>query len=1027
MPLPPFSELATRATINGTLDPFKILVNSAEEFLNDILQNDYRIREGISNESAPRNVDGEYVFADGVGGNEIVIGIKDYMTREKLSQYRAINAIGDAMFGDKTRDVGRELVDAIKTIFLPWVLVDVLVGLPVSADEQETMSPNHLGGFNGLPDDITYEHVNVFREYVAGKVGIDMVRKTISTRKSEVPKDLPPSNESIQRIREIFNLLFREKMLIELVRVIGELKDPSNSVPDIKALYESYVSSQRTEYATACKSLVATLYPGEEGGSQTNPDIPNIPNIRHRYYEHRPVSQNTVFAVDTKTREPNDGSTKPVKRLRTTNARYQYSNDTVAHVLLQTIQFGRWWAGMSFESVNGCLALMAGILVDFKSAEYAGFVPINVPPNGADIAHDVVVVEDTSRIKRPSGGIPRARMSAQFSLDELKNNGNLYQYESFTGRCAQYGYLKFIHLLLNAYDVTMIEKYQENDGTDMRIDIQNPTKNNIRQMMLSMDVEERNGVISGLTIFTTLCMVDGEWSVSKLNEFAMNPKSIDMVLHGGTGLAGVSPLLVRGNSMGMYGFTDKPDIVDVKITGGSAESFGPSDTFDIANPDNRQNVRISAADGTRYVPVIVWSGDMSTISRFTESVGEILGDTYVSRGALFADLVGQVMVTASKPPRILGTSIAHGLETVARTASVMIPPIAITSNLVAMPAKYIFNIAVYDEMSQYSPFGLGQIIGRPIFNGIRSAYLVVQLVSLVGMGVVQPRIVRYIDVPLRQLWSGIVELLSKDVLVRDNDLLGVKYPTRFTYIKRVDRISKYGDNNILDRSDAELIAKLVLNEYLYEAVWRSMETEWYSYNQKIVDRLRDFIETEGVSKDIKSLFENFYFAALDETVARQNSIIGNSVRIMLSNIFADSNRDLLFPDYADFIRVCSSQTKSTVDKETGEPVTYQTCTRISCERADLEAYERAFKETFPDLELDEIGLISTVRGINDRLGGDIVTGNRDLDNVIRNFPFELTDSSTDTSFQKSVIGLFDETIDEVKDLGERMLRNIMNH
>jgi len=1015
------------------------MVDSAEEFLAGILKDDKSITRDISEQSASRNSDGEYVFADGPDGNEIVIGIKDYLTRVKLRQYNAIFSLSDAMYGDKTRDIGRELVDTIKTVFLPWILVDVLIGLPVEEDvsEEEMNSQFNFGGYTALPDNIAYEHVNVFREYIDGTVDIDVVKKTMNAiselpvRVPDVPfMDLPFSGPpkvnatmiAIETISGVFNLLFREKILIELVRTVGELKYATTNVPNVKPLYESYVTSQRAEYETAYKSLIAKLYPGENATPQSSM---GRTNTRHRYYEHNPVSQNTVFAVDTETRDKRHDSSTLVKCLRTTNARYRYSNDTVGHVLLQTIQFGKWWGGMTLETMTGCLGLITGILIDIETVDRAGFIPINVPLNSADIAGDVAVVYADGNFKPPIP-IPKARDSrGEIPLDLI----NMIKLTDYSGVISangsplfkKYGYLSFLHILLNAYDVVMVEKFQERNGSNIQLDIDVYTKNNIRQTLDIMETSAIENIVSGLTTFATLCMVDGVWNVPKLNNFVMDLKSIDTVLHGGKNMGGVSILFTPDfaiNSGG--GFTTSPDITNVKISDKHMMSF------DIAIPDIRQNMRISAADGTRYIPVIVRGGGTSVVTRFIERVEDIFGDTYVSRGALFTDLVGQAVVTASKPPRILGTIIGSGLETVARTASVVVPPIAIATNLAAIPAKYIFNVAVYDEMSQYSPFGLGQIVGRPIINGVQSVYLVVQFISLVGMGVVQPRIVRYINVPLRQLWSEFVGLLSKDTLSRDTDLAGVDYPTRFTYLKRVDRVAQYGDNNILDRSDAELIVKLVVNEYLYEVVWNSMKTEWYSYNRKIVDRLREFIETDDVSADIKSLFDNFYFSTLDAAVAQENSIFGNSVRIMLSNIFADTNRDMLFPDYTNFIRVCKSRNKNTVNKETGETVSYQTCTRISCERADLVVYENMFRKTFPDLDLEDIGLIAMVKGINQRLGGDIITGNNVLDKVIQNFPFELTDTSTDGSFQKSVIGLFDETIDEVKDLGERMLRNIMN-
>ena len=1036
MPDIPFSELVKRSVINNSSStPFKIMVDSAEEFLAGILKDDKSITRDISERSASRNSDGEYVFTDGPDGNEIVIGIKDYLTRVKLRQYNAIFSLSDAMYGDKTRDIGRELVDTIKTVFLPWILVDVLIGLPVEEDvrEEEMNSQFNFGGYTALPDNIAYEHVNVFREYIAGTVGIDVVKKTVNTISElpvRVPNDMdlpfpdlpfsgPPKVNAIETISGVFNLLFREKILIELVRTVGGLKHATTNVPNVKPLYESYVTSQRAEYETAYKSLIAKLYPGENATPQSSM---GRTNTKHRYYEHKPVSQNTVFVVDTETRDKRHDSSTLVKCLRTTNARYRYSNDMVGHVLLQTIQFGRWWGGMTLETMTGCLGLITGILIDIETVDHAGFIPINVPLNSADIAGDVAVVYADGNFNPP---IPKARDSrGEIPPIDLINRIKLTDYSGVVSANGvpfkKYGYLSFLHILLNAYDVVMVEKFQEKNGGDIQLDIDVYTKNSIRQTLDIMETSAIENIVSGLTTFATLCMVDGVWNVPKLNNFVMNLKSIDTVLHGGKNMGGASILFTPDFVINSDGFTTSPDITNIKIAGKHMMSF------DIASPDIRQNMRISTADGTRYIPVIVRGGGASVVTRFIESVGDIFEDTYVSRGSLFTDLVGQAVVTASKPPRILGTMIGSGLETVARTASVVIPPIAIATNLVAIPAKYIFNVAAYDEMSQYSPFGLGQIFGRPIINGVQSVYLVVQLISLVGMGVVQPRIVRYINVPLRQLWSEFVGLLAKDTLSRDTDLVGVDYPTRFTYLKRVDRVAQYGDNNILDRSDAELIVKLVVNEYLYEVVWNSMKTEWYSYNQKIVDRLREFIETEGVSADIKSLFENFYFATLDAAVARENSIVGNSVRIMLSNIFADTNRDMLFPDYTNFIRVCKSRNKNTVNKETGEKVSYQTCTRISCERADLVVYENMFRKTFPDLDLEDIGLIAMVKGINQRLGGDIITGNNVLDTVIRNFPFELTDTSTDGSFQKSVIGLFDETIDEVKDLGERMLRNIMN-
>ena len=1008
MSVKPFAELVKRTSlINQQTDTFSIFVDSADTFLSNILEN---VAGGISQESEPRNSDGEYVFTDGTDGNEIVIGIKDYMTREKLSQYNSIFGLSDAMYGNKIQEVGSDLVNTIKTIFLPWVLVDVLIGIPTTVDIADYVDTNlQFGKLLTLPNTITYDHVNVFREYVAGTVDINMVKKTVD----EIHQ---LENGENFAVRTIFNILFREKLLVELVNVIGRLKTTHN--PDITPLYESYVTTQRNKYMTAYNTLMRTSYPDKEVGIQTNTSNSNI--IQHRYYEHNPITPNTQFAVDTETRDERHGNTGSVKCLRTTNARYQYSNDAVGHVLVQTIQFGRWWAGMTAETVIVVIGLISGIVADLETVDCAGFIPIGVPPEGADIARDIARDIAMVNMENQKNDMPLPKnvpLPPKKSPIEMLKRYSDYSIRNMQDP-SQYGYLKFLHTLINTYEVVMIEKHIENNGANIQIDIENKFKNVIRRTLDDADVTMHDAIVSGLKLFATQCMVDGVWSVSKLNDFVMNSKSIDMVLHGEVDNGGVSVLFGDINTIGMgIEFTSSPDITKVTMNG------EPIDGMDISTPDVRQNVRITNVNGIRYIPLIVKINNTSVFTRLFASIAEILGDEYVSRGSLFIDLVGQIVVMASKPPRILGTTIGHGVEVAARTASVVMPPIALTTNLVAMPAKYIFNVAVYNEMSQYALFGLGQIIGRPILNGIQSIALVVQIVSLIGMGVVSPRIIRYVDVPLRQIWSVFVESLSKKTLSREDDLVGVDYPTRFTYIKRFDRVDRYGDNTILDRSDAELVSRLVLNEYLYDIVWKNMRDEWYSYNDKITDRLRDFIDTQGVSEDIKSLFDDFYFSTLD---AGENNIVGNSVRIMLSNIFEDANRYMLFPDYMNFIRVCKSRTKTTIDRETGDPKSYQTCTRISCEKADLEVYERAFNETFPDLDLDEIGLMAMVNAINDRLGGDINTGNATLDNVISDFPFEFTDVSTDSSFQKSVIGLFDETIDEVRGLGERMLRNIMN-
>lgn len=1021
----PFSELVKRATLNdSSSQSFKIVADSVEKFFTGILENNQLIVRGISEHSASRNSDGEYVFEDGRDGNEIVVGIKGYMTKVKMRQYRTINALSDAMFGDKIRDIRRELVDTIKTIFLPWILVDVLIGLPIEEKKVFEHQFNLISTRN-LPDNITYDQVDVFRRYMAGTAETDVVKKTLDelgdlmlSEEKDFPS-IPNKNQLlIEIIRSIFNVLFREKMLAELVRVIEGLKDvTTTNVPNIKPLYESYAVSQRAKYASKCKSLIGELYPGEVVSSRVNP---THSNIRYEYYEHSPITTNTVFEINEEIRDERHRSATSVKCLRTTNDRYQYSNDGLGHVLLQTIQFGRWWGGMTMDSVNLSIGLIVGIVAGLEIVDSAGFIPINIPPNGADIARDVIITDDEQKIN------PFIPKNAQFPqrhrvenpdlsliIDKIKHSNNLEN-------GVKYSYLKFLHVLLSAHDVIMVEKFHEVDGHDMQIDIGISTKNMIRRILEEENAVSIEKLVSGMTTFENLCMVDGVWDISKLNDFVMNKDSIDMVLHGDLTQGGVSKLFDEHSRINC-GFTDNPDVVDVKVNDDSMYRF------DITEQDIRRNITISGDNGIQYIPIVVQIYDTSTLERFVESCSEIFTDKYVSRGSLFTDMVGHIMINAIKPVGILGTTIGYSLEAVARIMSIFIPLIAIQTNLVAMPAKYTFSVAVQNNMSQYPLFGLGQVVGRPIMNGMKSAYLMAQLISLIGIGVIRPNIVRYIDVPLRQIWSAIVKLLSKNVLIRDSDLVGVKYPTRFTYLKRVDRISRYGDNNILDRNDATLVAKLVLNEYLYEIVWNKMKNEWYSYNGMIVDRLRDFIENEGVSEDIKSLFDDYYFGALNDALTRETSIVGHSVSGMLSNIFADSNRNMLFPDYTDFIRVCTSQNKNTVDKETGEPVSYQTCTRISCERADLVVYESVFREIFPDISLDEIGLLSTVRGINNRLGGDVITGNQRLDNVIRNFPFELTELSTDGSFQKSVIGLFDETIDDVKKLGEKMLQNIMNY
>jgi hypothetical protein len=971
-----------------------VLVDTMETFIYKTL-GEGDARNSVSSSSRELSANGEYIFTDG-SINEIVIGIDGYITTEQRNQYDRINEITDKWFDAPQNIIGKQIIQNLMNGLTPSVLLDVLIGLP-AANHTTGNTVGSIMKNEGSSDELRFEDVDSFRKYCAtGDFGntkevIDLFIERLDKLSAEQlpggmefiippPTTKPRTNQTIYKDRldiltYIFGILIKEKCLTDICNDIVKLKTGSGG--DISALSRTYVTETATLYSTKLIRWMTQYYP-EESRVQNIQSLPETIEILRSEWDIS-FPPTSVFKIDAN-RESNDWTTKATGEVyfgpdQTT---YSYSNEGFGHVLIQTLQFARFMAHSSFISIAPVSMLISEIFVS------------------RSLLDPVFFIQDTGF------NIP-TKPGAVDSIDFLLSYTSASEYTNTTD---------IMSFLMYAHRVIV----EDGAGPMTQSPLYNTYKyNEIRDVFVNnMDSVARDTMRRCLVVFGEACRTDGSWDMDKLRVIQQDTVTWDFVLNGDldkesdpTTIGGCGALYYRWLSS--KGLQPNRSIFVTSITH-KLDGAAPSENsiYNFEYMSDRTDCVITGKRG-RYAPVVFRDVRKSVISEFVNGVVEIYNDEYISAGSIFTNTAGNLLIELSKPPRYIAQGVFSCFDAAVRPLTIAVPPLIMAAVVPAALGHYLYRIAVYNPVSEHPVLGIGQAAAIPIIALIQSIGQLIQYIGMEIESTMDPIITRYGEVPVRILWTQIIRRLSKNVLDRDDDLIGVSYPTSVTYIKRIDRMKRVGTNSFLDGGDSDLISQLIMNEYLYDTVWNDLRTEWYDHNTIIAKKVREFIDSDEVSDDLRGFFETYFFTedrGGGDLVARSQS---NT--ILFGDIFSSNNKSALFGDYEGFLRISTQTDRINIV--------------ISTEPKDLAAYQSAFSRMYPNCPID---ILEKVRSINSRMYTPEEGVEGMIPKVVNSIPAHLIEDRLPgvEPFVVKAYNILSDTIGQVERLTEELLSNINN-
>jgi hypothetical protein len=972
-----------------------VLVDTMETFIYKTLR-EGDARNSVSSSSRELSANGEYIFTDG-SINEIVIGIDGYITTEQRNQYDRINEITDKWFDAPQNIIGKQIIQNLMNGLTPSVLLDVLIGMP--ATNHTTV--NTVGSImrnEGSSDELRFEDVDSFRKYCAtGDFGntkevMDLFIERLDKLSAEqfpegmeftIPSPMmkPRTNQTIYRehldiLTYIFGILIKEKCLTDICNDIVKLKTGSGG--DISALSRTYVTETATLYSAKLMRWMTQYYP-EESRVQNIQSLPDtIKILRSEWNISFPPT--SVFKIDANM-EPTDSTTKATGEVYfgPDQTRYSYSNEGFGHVLIQTLQFARFMAHSSFISIAPVSVLISEIFVS------------------RSLLNPVFFIQDTGfNIPTKPG-----------TVDSIDFTDYLLSYASASEYTNTIDIMSF---LMHAHRVIV------EDGAGPMT--QSPLYNNykyteIRDVFVNkMDSVARDTMRRCLVVFGEACRTDGSWDIYKLQAIQQDTVTWDFVLNGDldkesdpTTIGGCGALYCMW--LASKGLQPNQSIFVTSITHkleGVALSENSICEFEYMR--DRIDYVITGKQG-RYAPVVFRDVRKSVIREFVNGVVEIYNDEYISAGSIFTNTAGNLLIELSKPPRYIAQGVFSCFDAAVRPLAIAVPPLIMAAVVPAALGHYLYRIAVYNPVSEHPALGIGQAAAIPIIALIQCIGQLIQYIGMEIESTMDPIITRYGEVPVRILWTQIIRQLSKNVLDRDDDLIGISYPTSVTYIKRIDRMKRAGTNSFLDGGDSDLISQLIMNEYLYDTVWNDLRTEWYDHNTVIAIKVREFIDSDEVSDGLRGFFETYFFT--ESRVGRDSVLAQGSNTILFGDIFSSNNKSVLFGDYESFIGISRNTDSINIV--------------ISTEPKDLAAYQSAFSSRYPDCPID---ILEKVRSINARMYSSTQGIEGMVPRVVNSIPAHLIEDRLpgSESFVVKAYTILSDTIGQVERLTEELLSNI---
>ena len=1042
---------------------FQVFADSANQFLQKRIAEISTIINGGNSE--PLNDNGEYVFADGTVDDKpqsIVIGVNGFLSTTLKNQYDNIEKLYSAIYDKRITTNSKSLFDAIVIILAPYVSSDVLFGLPnLPPAEQEIISKLNTNIAEESTDayGIQYEELDKIRNYIKIHQINNKNNQTNGTTNTVPPlsnqlkieiKEIIESKEVnlndftqklpvIEITEYMFAIVFMEQLLYRVIGLFDELK--LGNTPDLTELQIGYITDENNKMYEIFTKFMSEVFPGVIIQDTTDSVIDETLT---GFFMVEEIQTNTVFKIKE---NPNLQS---VYSLDDTTPVFKYSNNRFGHVFLKMYEFLKFWIKQSSETTILAGAAISGILNRVSTTQFIQFIEITTPTN-PDLVRDIGIynelVDSFFNVFPQDSFIDQNQFIND--VDNIKLTGiDFLKFLPLDSTVFQnvpsISYIWILAYMIQAFDVIITDElYERNDpssplfGLEISVYVTSQFKASIQSAFLNLDNKIQLDVINSLNQFRTLCVLDGVWNIPALNTFILNRSHLDDILNGtGDQLVGVSVLLYINFSDGFnYEYSpfpsnnivNKPNNIEYNILNKKLEISSISTTgqtnndesveYDFSVKETREKIIITGLNNRQFIPIFGKEVIESAFDSVMSNIDTIKADSFIPNGSIFIDEIGELLINLSKPPRYAAVGLLGIGEVLGRSLTIALPVLSIGSTPITALFYYLYCIAVFNDVSQHAFLGIGQIFAQPIVKGISSIFDLAVLGVDFARYIVEPILISNIEIPVRKLWTQFIRLVAKESLTITNDLQSVNYPTQFTYLKKVDRLKQIGGANVLDGSDKSFIAKLIINEYLYETVWsrmiESLELKRDSIKELILNELST-VQSPDLAAFIAS-----YVIPQD---AATGDIMDRIVETINTNIFSFQNKQVLFEDYLGFIRLCNSNI--TAYNSAGDEIGPQT-TKISVNRGDIIIYKTELDALYSDINFTNSDIINLVQSINRRLGGTVYSDEL-IQNVVRKIPINLIEphpTQTD-SFEKSIVELFDETIGPLKQLGVRFLENL---
>jgi len=975
-----------------------VLVDDISRYIQTIIGTE---SHGIEETSEPLNK-GEYIFNDGNTGNKLVVGIQDYVSDKLRNQYTNVVSL--------MRTSNIEQLEILRSRFVTgflgsnpvWIAADVFVGLPPFEPRMErgddTNAISKPRTFDIIVEHLTSGIVDNVRNIVGGKLKTDDTNNNaIKSVMNDINKTLPNDSASIGDILDTVLYILRTEDLIKSFHAdIVSLKSGTDTSTES---FNIGLARDAKHLWDDKRTIVFKKYGIADNESRAKNDKQNHVRtaVKSGVFTVEHVQKRTKFTVER-------DSASNTCEIKTTANKFPYTNEMAGHVFNKMVAFSKFYAISSFESLIICAGLLMSITQNLDITVDCGFVNIGILDESIDL--DSLITDFRSK-----KGIMKPNSPNNIPLDQNNNTkpSNLDWLLDEDGRNMYNSNQKSRSMFLISRILKLCEVVVEENDTktgESQMFTRDFIKNQMVQSYNDMPENERDELTNTVVWFTTECTNESTWDLSKLTSFFKVPQNIYELYNGRTDY-GVGVFQCLRN----MDFIQVEDTIIVEDANVIKDAI-PNNSFDLAVPDTVHTITFKSRDGMRYIPVIVRERNNSFMKRFMDETGSAMNRKYNPKGSVFNEEFGSIIVNAIKPFEIAGTTAKFSAELFARLMSIFLPPIAIASNIPAMPLYYWYTVSAYNDISQYSIMGIGQIFGLPMLNIMKTLGICAEIAAFVPESLLKPYLIKYIEYPVCELWSSAVQKIGKDTLTITNDIKGVEYPTRFLYMKQFDRVKQYGTNRIMDKSDKEFVAKLIVNEYMCNTEWDTISSKWDNVYKTVYGGLTGQVGTIIGDETNVDSYTNDFNAMFTNQLSKYPIDTEFPRKLPVLDLFGQANKKSIFADYLEFIRMCGQNSNVRV--------------RISNESSDITEYIQAIGM---DTLKNEPIIRGLIKQINDQLGGTRPTTSNNLNQVIESSWYQFTEFVQSTASKKTqyinLLTIFEDTLPVVKELGEKLLGKIL--